>query len=115
MAYFFNLEKHRQEYNSICSLIIDREECTESKRIAIEVFNFYRNLYKSSYSEQNASSFLNKIKNLIPVIDENLKEICDEELRVTEFYCAIKKMASDHSPGPDGLTTNFYKFFFEKI
>lgn len=74
-AYFCNLEKRRQEYNSICSLMIDGQECTESKRIAIDVFNFYKNLYKSSYSEQNASSFLDKIKNLIPVIDENFKDM----------------------------------------
>ena len=88
-AYFCHLEKRRQEYNSTDSLMIEGTECTESKRIAKEVFNFYSNLYKSSYSEQNASSFLNKIKNLIPMIDKKFRETCDEELRITELDCAI--------------------------
>jgi len=57
MHIFAKLEKRRQEYNSICSLIVDGEECTEPKRMEKEVFNFYSNLYKSSYSEQDASSF----------------------------------------------------------
>ena len=92
-AYFCKLEKRRQEYNSICSLVIDGEECTEPKRIANKVLHFYRDLYKSSYSEQNASSFFDTINNLIPIIDDNFKEICDEELRIAEFDCAIERTA----------------------
>lgn len=89
-AYFCNLEKRRQEYNSICNLIIDGEECTDPKRISNEVFTFYSNLYKSSYSEQNVTSFFDKISNWIPVIDDNFREICDEDLTIEEFDFAIK-------------------------
>lgn len=88
-------------------------ECIEPKLISKEVFNFYRNLYKSSYSEQSASSFFDKINNLIPIDNGNFKEICDEKLRIIEFDCTIEKMASDCSPGPDGITDNFYKHFWE--
>ncbi len=112
---FLQLKKRRRGYNSICGLIIDGVECTEPKRISKEVFSFYRSLYKSSYPEQSASSFFDKINNLIPVIDENFKGICDEKLAITEFDCAIKKMASGCSPGPDGITANFYKDFWEDI
>ena len=76
---------------------------------------FCGNLYKSSYSKQNVISFFDKINNLILVIDDNFKEICDEVLTMEEFDCAIKNMASDRSPGPDGITTNFYKHFWEDI
>jgi len=72
-------------------------------RITQEVFNFYSNLYKSSHTEQITSSFFEKVRNLIPVIDENFKEICDEELSISEFDIAISNMASDRDPGPDGL------------
>ena len=41
-AYFCNFEKCRQEYNSVCSLINNGEECTDPKRISNEVFNFLR-------------------------------------------------------------------------
>uniref|UniRef100_A0A8C6K9W5 Reverse transcriptase domain-containing protein n=1 Tax=Nothobranchius furzeri TaxID=105023 RepID=A0A8C6K9W5_NOTFU len=114
-AYFCNLETRRQEYNSICNLIIDGEECTDPKRISNEVFTFYSNLYKSSYSEQNVTSFFDKISNWIPVIDDNFRKICDEDLTIEEFDFAIKSMASDRSPGPDGITTNFYKHFWEDL
>lgn len=77
-AYFCNLEKRRQEYNSICSLSINREECTDSKRIKKEIFDFYSTLYKSSYSEQYVTIFFDKISNLIPIIDDNFQETCDE-------------------------------------
>lgn len=105
----------RKTQTRICSLIINGEECTDPKRISNEVFNFYSNLYKSSYSKQNITSFFDKINNLIPVIDDNFKQICDEDLMMEEFDCAIKNMAYDRSPGPDGITTNFYKHFWEDI
>ena len=55
------------------------------------------------------------MNDLILVIDDNFKEICDEDISVEEFGCAIKNMASDRSPGPDGITTHFYKHFWEDI
>lgn len=39
-SYFSQLEKSRQERNEICSLIINREGCTEPKHIATEVREF---------------------------------------------------------------------------
>lgn len=110
-AYFCNLEKRREEHHSICQFMIDGEECTDPKRISNEVYDFYSTLYKSSYSEHNATLFLDKIKDWIPVTDNSFKEICDD----AEFDCAIKNMASDRSPGPDGLTANFYKHFWEDL
>ncbi len=43
------------------------------------------------------------------------KEICDGDLRLEGLDSAIKKMHLGKSPGQDGLTTNFYKFFWEDI
>lgn len=95
--------------------MIDGVECSETMKITQEVFKFYSNLYKSSYTEKATSSFFERVKNLIPVIDGNFKEICDEELRISEFDIAIRNMASDRAPGPDGLTANFYKRFWEDL
>lgn len=36
-------------------------------------------------------------------------------MRIEEFNCTIKKIASDCSPGPDGITANFYKHSWEEI
>lgn len=77
------------------------------RRIKKEVFDFYGNLYKSSYSEQNATTFCDKISNLIPKMDDHFKEVCNDDLTIAEFDCAIINMTSNRSPGPEGLTTNF--------
>lgn len=77
--------------------------------------NYYSNLYTSSYSEQNAKLFFEKINNEVPEIDDSFREICEEDLRIGEFDCIIKKIASDCSPAPAGITANFYKHFWEEI
>ena len=51
---------------------------------------------------------------MIPVIDDNFKQICDEDLMMEEFDCAVKNLASDRSPGPEGITTDFYKHNISK-
>ena len=39
-AYFCHLEKCRQEYNSVRSLIINGEECTDPNRFQMKSFTF---------------------------------------------------------------------------
>lgn len=39
----------------------------------------------------------------------------DEDLKLEELDKAIKQMAKDKSPGLDGLTTEFYVFFWDNI
>ncbi len=114
-AYFCRLEKRRQQSNAIHSLIINDEVSTDPKLISEEIYSFYSNIYSSSYSENNGKEFLEKVKDFIPQIDIEFKEVCDGDLRVEELDSAIKKMHLGKSPGQDGLTTNFYKFFWEDI
>lgn len=82
---------------------------------AKEVLNFYRNLYTSSYSEQDAKLLFNKISHRIPLIDVTFRTICEDDLCIEEFDQVINKIASDHSPGSDGITANFYKHFWDDI
>lgn len=52
------------------------------------------------------------IKNNIPSIDSVFKELCDSDLTLQELDAAIKQSKPGKSPGPDGLTTDFYNFFW---
>lgn len=74
--------------------------------ISEEIYLFYSNIYSSSYSENNGKEFLEKIE---------FKELCDGALRLEDLDSVIKKMPLGKSPAQDGLTTNFYKFFWEDI
>ncbi len=114
-AYFCRLEKRRQQSNAIHSLIINDEVITDPKLISEEIYSFYSNIYSSSYSENNGKEFLENVKDCIPQIDIEFKEICDRDLRLEELDSAIKKMHLGKSPGQDGVTTNFYKIFWEDI
>lgn len=56
-----------------------------------------------------------KILNLKFSLTQSFNELCEEDLNMAEFDTAIKKMSSDRSPGPAGLTASFYKHFWGEI
>ena len=43
------------------------------------------------------------------------KQICENDLKIDEVANALKQLPNDKSPGSDGFTTNFYKFFWPDI
>ena len=43
------------------------------------------------------------------------KQICEDDLKMDEVANALKQLPNDKSPGSDGFTTNFYKFFWPDI
>lgn len=114
-SYFCNLEKRRHEKKAVSSLLIKGVECKEAKIIEKEVFMFYSNLYRSTYSQLDSISFFNKIKNFIPKIDNSFKELCELDLRLEELDEMCLRLSLNKSPGADGLTTEFYRFFWKEI
>ncbi len=79
------------------------------------MFTFYSKLYSSSFLPRNSNSFFQTIKNNIPSIDSIFKEVCESEITVQELDAAVKTSKPGKSPGPDGLTTDFYKTFWEDL
>lgn len=114
-SYFCNLEKNRQKRNSINSLLINGLECKDQKIIEREVYSFYSNLYSSNYSQTDSDLFFDKIHKFIPQIEDSFKEICEAEFKIEELDEIITKMSPNKSPGTDGLTTNFYQFFWNDL
>uniref|UniRef100_A0A3Q3ASU9 Reverse transcriptase domain-containing protein n=1 Tax=Kryptolebias marmoratus TaxID=37003 RepID=A0A3Q3ASU9_KRYMA len=111
-SYFCRLEKRRQVKNHIQSLIINNNECTDQILIAKEISNFYQNLYCSSFSTQDCDLLLDQVKDFVPQISEDFKEVCDKNISMEELDGAIMCLKLDKSPGPDGLTANFYRHFW---
>ena len=48
----------------------------------------------------------------IPKLNESDRLICDKLLSLEECTKALKLLPNNKSPGSDGFTTNFYKFFW---
>ncbi len=79
------------------------------------MFQFYLNLYTSSYSSDDSEYFFKKVKNDIPTVQNSFKEHCDSDLTIQELDLALKTMKTGKSSGQDGLTSEFYKFFWEDL
>ena len=53
--------------------------------------------------------------NNLPKLNDELKNLCEQELTIEEYGKALKQLDNYKSPGADGLTTNSYKFFWPDI
>ena len=111
--YFLNLEK--RNYNSAClKKLITKEgkEITDLEEIIQKQKNFYQKLYTSQY-QNNANTLKteNKFLNNIDIQKlDNIDMLCDEQLTLKEKV--LNNLANNQSPGIEGFSTNFYKFFW---
>ena len=51
----------------------------------------------------------------IPKLSNDERYFCDQKLQPRDYSTALKNLANNKSSGSDGLTTNFYKFFWPDI
>ena len=116
--YFFALEKSRSSRKTIMLLT---DENGDSINDVSEIHKNITNYYKDLYTEKN--NFNDKINILndfieditIPQLKESDKNLCEEPITQCELDEALKAMKNASAPGCDGLTTEFYKFFWGKI
>ena len=113
--YFLNLEKRNYNTKHIKSLIVkDGLTVSEPNEILHEQNTFYKNLYTSKVSrDPNICNFTSNTD--IPKLNNSEQEVCDTEITCEELGQALKDLPNDKTPGNDGLTTNFYKFFWPNI
>jgi hypothetical protein len=114
-SYFLKLENSNYNIKHIKSLIVDDSTITNPTEILKEQQSFYENLYSeknhSDKCEQNCELFtVNSNK-----LNDTDKTYCDSELTLQECTESLRKLPNNKTPGSDGFTTNFYKFFWSKI
>ena len=109
--FFYSIEKSRQRKKVITKLVnVNGEIIQDQAKIVDEQINFYRRLYKHEPVDLHSQEELvNYISRILPEADVNS---CDQELSVLELKEALFKMESNKSPGLDGLTAEFYKYFW---
>ena len=113
--YFFNLE-NRNYNNKVINKLVDEkgEEFFETKDILGCQNDFYQNLY---FNHTNIDE-----TPLQDVLGENANKLSDEksaslegEISYSEIANALKYMKNNKSPGLDGFTVEFFKFFWVDI
>ena len=111
--YFCNLEN--RHYSDKAMPFLEKEDgqiLSDQKEILKEVQHFYQELYSHrDVSDAEVTAELNDTRKLTD--DEN--EILAGLITFQEAAVALKQMKNSKSPGPDGYTAEFFKFFFIDI
>ena len=79
-----------------------------------ECKTFYKQFYSETVVEnnfENCKFFATKHETL----DEIEKTLCEQEVTVVECHESLIEFPNNKCPGSDGLTVDFYKFFWDKI
>ena len=115
--YFFNLEKRNHSRKTVTKLKIgDNKYVNDQIAILEEEKRFYEALYKSQSIDSDTflTSPFFKEQNITPLTQEEI-ESCEGLLSEDECLYAIKEFMNNKSPGTDGFTSEFYKFFWPEL
>ena len=109
--YFCNMEN--RNYVSKCMNCLRKEDgnlLTDQNEIVNETMRFYKKLYtKRNNTELDLNNmFLEKD---IPKLTEKEKILLEGPIRNDEILFSLKKSSNNTSPGCDGFTYEFFKFF----
>ena len=113
--YFFELEKRNYTSKVIHKLVNEEgEEFTKTADILKCQTDFYKNLYRKVNIEENISIYSVLGENENKLSDTESKSL-EGEIKYSELGLALKNMKNNKSPGLDGFTVEFYKFFWIDI
>jgi exonuclease III len=110
--FFLNLEKHNYENKNISSLQVGTETITDEKKILGEIKIYYENLYSSNTTDHRK---LKEILKDVPKLNEVQKHKTKGIITYDECLKSLKSLSNGKTPGLDGITTDFYKFFWIDI
>ena len=116
--YFLTLEKTRSKKNVMTSIKNGRgETLTNQEDVLREQVNFYSTLYSQSTETNDFKEAIGEFmqNSPHPSLEADEAKSCEGLISVTEAGCALKMMKNGSSPGSDGLTIEFMKFFWSKL
>ena len=111
--YFLSLEQKHQNHNELKT---DKAQLVHSdKDILKEVHRFNSDRYTSSKTSIiDITNYFDKTPEIY-VLSNKEKLACDEKLSIVELTEAVTKLNKNKSPGPDGLTPEFYQKFWDYL
>ena len=104
--YFLNLEKRQHSKTHITKLKYDGREINDSDEILRSQRLFYKNLYTASSCDATYNDLFFEDANL-PKLDK-----LEVPLRNEECYNVLKECTKGKCPGSDGLSVEFYLYFW---
>ena len=113
--FFLTLEKIRGQQKIMTRIKLNNTFIDDQNLIMEEQKKFYADLYKrpNDFNKELVENFTQNLN--IPNISLEENQHCDKEITVEEIEAALKNMKNDSSPGSDGLTAAWYRFFWDEI
>ena len=112
--YFLNLENRNYINKSITEInISETETVTDQNEILKLQQDFYANLYSIKEIDET-SKYEPDIENL-PKVTELQKTELDSPISKSEQVLSLKSLKNNKSPGPDGYTAEFFKYFWDAL
>ena len=113
--YFLNLEKLIYRRKHISSLIDHNgTRINDPKEILKEERDFFKELYSARNVDPNSEEF-SDFFNVDFQLPEEMTSTCEGEITLAECTRALSMIQNNKSPGSDGLTTEFYRAFWDII
>ena len=113
--YFLNLEKRNAIDKHIQQLdIADGQITCDSETILKEQRLCYQQLYTLPPNDDSYTIPANEILDIVR-LSEYEQELCEGILSIEECGLAVQELKNGKSPDTDGLTNEFYKFFWKDI
>ena len=114
--YFLTLEKRRYESKRI-SCIRTTEGIKRNQAEILEEFqDFFQRRFrdpKQHMEEEDCNDYLSEIE--LSKLDESDKRKLEESITVSELGSTLHKMRNGTSPGSDGFSVEFHKFFWSDL
>lgn len=114
--YFCNLEKRNYTDKIISKILLDDKELTSLEDIMKSQESFYKSLYCSRNLEINHEQireFFSVDNPFISKLEPEESNDLEGEITLMECLNVVKNLKNGTSPGLDGFTCEFYKFFLE--
>ena len=113
LKYFSKLECQNFNTKHIRSLIKDGKTITDPNEILREEESFYKTLYTEPHNNNVENSFFND--EIIPQLSPESRNKCDLILTEGDLAKALRDLPNNKTPGSDGISTEFYKFFWPDV
>ena len=112
--YFLGLEKNNSNKKTIRKLELSNGTIsTNQEDIVNEQLNFYTKLYSSTQNVEHCN--IDHLFDHVTKLDDTDKDSCDGAITVHECEYVLKTLKNNKTPGNDGLTSEFYKYFWNEI
>lgn len=112
--YFCGLEKRQSVAKYIACLNVEGELVNDNDKVLDCIETHFSNLYKAR-AEKNINHCQREIGYDYPKLTPDESRTLEGLITLKEAAQALRELRNDKSPGPDGFSVNFFKFFWRQI